>query len=316
MLWVDTLSDAPKPGGTDHRPAKLTQLKDLNRPGSTGESSYRAGDTQYHTLGFLQTPYEENDSHIVFHDQSSGQWYSPTHLEQVLSTSEYTQRMDPQKITFLAKLLVISHIVLSSVRRTLDAEPQLHDYRYFCRSTEEAIFFEGDFPLILDPWFSFGFGSRQESIIRDASSDYNRPAHAPVDSLGVALHGIGTARPQNFGRKRTDLAQAKQTVCADMDRRAGDIAKFAGPQFCSIVDDCLKVGAAISTIVDSERRESHEFVHLCNIVVRLSELEHQLENTISWRPENLAPGSWLRNCKQRASSCFSGRTQNRWGQAS
>ena len=284
LLLVDTPKKAPDSQPEDSLTTNLPRITNLDGPKDTATSSTSDQLSRIETWGYFPTPqrrYVSNDLHIVHRATTS--WQSPMHLADILSDPSYVEHITPIEITWLAKLLVTSHLCFLSVQRELNVQPRPSNYRFYCKPEDEFDPWVDGNPLVLKPFLSIGFGSSRKSTF-GAVSEFNHPPYASVMELGLVLYQIGAGRIINYGAGRAGFAQAKAKILRELERDSG-VDAFAGSSYVSIIEGCLNMWRRYRLYSDDlaamQRREEE---YLWEVVAQLSDDLQQLEDTVPMEP--------------------------------
>ena len=135
LLLLDTSREVPDSQDEGSMTTNLTPTTNLDGPKDTAMSSASKLLSRIETLGYFPTPQRRpisNDLHIVHRATTS--WRSPLHLADILSNPSYVEHITPIEITWLAKLLVTSHLCFLPVQRELNVQPRPSNYRYLLES--------------------------------------------------------------------------------------------------------------------------------------------------------------------------------------
>ena len=280
LLLVDTPKEIPDSQGEDSMTTNLPRMTDLDGPKGTATSSTSDQRSRIETWGYFPTPQRRSiskDLHIVHRATSS--WRSPLHLADILSNPSYVEHITPIEITWLAKLLVTSHLCFLPVQRELNVQPRPSNYRFYCKPEDEFDPWADGNPLVLKPFLSIGFGTSRKSIF-GAVSEFNHPPYASVMELGLVLYQIGSGRVVNYGAGRAGFAQAKAKILRELDRDSS-VDAIAGSSYVSIIEGCLHMWTKFRLCNDDlaamQRREEE---YLWEVVAQLSDDLQQLEDTV------------------------------------
>ena len=284
LLLVDTPKEIPDSQDEDSMTKNLPRMTNLDGPKGTAMSSTSDQRSRIETWGYFPTPQRRsisNDSHIVHRATTS--WRSPLHLADILSDPSYVERITPIEITWLAKLLVTSHLCFLPVQRELNVQPRPSNYRFYCKPEDEFDPWVDGNPLVLKPFLSIGFGTSRKSTF-GAVSEFNHPPYASVMELGLVLYQIGAGRVINYGAGRAGFAQAKAKILRELERDSS-VDAIAGSSYVSIIEGCLNMWTRFRLYSDDlaamQRREEE---YLWEVVAQLSDDLQQLEDTVSAEP--------------------------------
>ena len=284
LLLVDTPKEIPDSQDEDSMTKNLPRMTNLDGPKGTAMSSTSDQRSRIETWGYFPTPQRRsisNDSHIVHRATTS--WRSPLHLADILSDPSYVEHITPIEITWLAKLLVTSHLCFLPVQRELNVQPRPSNYRFYCKPEDEFDPWVDGNPLVLKPFLSIGFGTSRKSTF-GAVSEFNHPPYASVMELGLVLYQIGAGRVVNYGAGRAGFAQAKAKILRELERDSS-VDAIAGSSYVSIIEGCLNMWTRFRLYSDDlaamQRREEE---YLWEVVAQLSDDLQQLEDTVSAEP--------------------------------
>ena len=284
LLMVDTSKEVPGSQDEGTITKTLSQIMSLNglEDKATSNSSDRR--SQIETWGYFPTSRGQstpNDIHIVH--GATTLWRSPLCLTDVLSDPSYAKHITPIKITWLAKLLVTSHLCFLPVQRELNIQPRPSNYRFYCEPEDDFDPWIDGSPLVLKPFLSIGFGTSRKSMF-GAVSEFNHPPYASVMELGLVLYQIGAGRVINYGAGRAGLAQAKATILRELERDSS-VDAFAGSSYVSIIEGCLNMWTRFrqhsDDLASMQRREEE---YLSEVVAQLSDDLQILEENVPSEP--------------------------------
>ena len=226
LLFVETLKNPQaqldKVLNTD---SQMPELHDFTLPPSTG------GGVQ--ALGLFRTPSSRDHIHVLFRDNSK-RMYSPLHLADIVSSPDYRNHMNPTQLVQLVRLVMISHLFFSSVRNSLDRNPRLKDFRYFCRPGGMATEWDVEKPLVLRPWLSFGFGSSRRYNLGEEQGVQAISSPSLIE-LGLVLYQICVGEFMDYGPRYSSVTKAKSAALKGLNR----IDKAVGPTVTEIVQVLL-----------------------------------------------------------------------------
>ena len=284
LLLVDTPKEVPDSQHEDPMTTNLPRMANLDAPKDTAMSSTSDPRSRIETWGYFSTPQRRsisNDLHIVH--RATTLWRSPLHLADVISDPSYLEHITPIEITWLAKLLVTSHLCFLPVQRKLNVQPRPSNYRFYCKPEDEFDPWVDGNPLVLKPFLSIGLGTSRKSAL-GALSEFNHPPYASVMELGLLLYQIGAGRVINYGSGRAGLAQAKAKILRELERDSS-VDAFAGSSYVSIVEGCLNMWTRFRLYSDDlpamQRREEE---YLWEVVAQLSDDLQLLEDTVPTEP--------------------------------
>ena len=284
LLLVDTPKAIPDSQDKNSMTTSLPRMTNLDGPSGTAMSSTSDQRSRIETWGYFPTPQRRsmsNDLHIVHRATTS--WRSPLHLADILSDPSYVEHITPIEITWLAKLLVTSHLCFLPVQRELNVQPRPSNYRFYCKPEDDFDPWVDGNPLVLKPFLSIGFGTSRKPTF-GALSEFNHPPYASVMELGLVLYQIGAGRVINYGSGRAGLAQAKAKILRELERDSS-VDAFAGSSYVSIIEGCLNMWTRFRLYSDDlaamQRREEE---YLWEVVAQLSDDLQQLEDTVPMEP--------------------------------
>ena len=284
LLLIDTLKEVPGSQGEDSMTTNLPRIISLDGPEDTATSSTSGQRSQIKTWGYFSTPRHRsisNDFHIVHRATTS--WRGSLHLADIISDPSYVEHITPIEITWLAKLLVTSHLCFLPIQRELNIQPRPSNYRFYCKSEDECDPWVDGSPLVLKPFLSIGFGTSRKSTF-GALSEFNYPPYASVMELGLVLYQIGAGRVVNYGTGRKGLAQAKAKILRELERDSS-VDAFAGSSYVSIIEGCLNMWTRFRQHSDdlaAMQKREEEF--LSEVVAQLSDDLQLLEDTVPTEP--------------------------------
>ena len=276
LLFVETLKDPhPELDKVPDTGSPLPELHDLTLSPITGVG--------VETLGFFRAPSSKYNIHVLFRDNSK-QLYSPLHLANIISSSDYRHHMSPTQLVQLVRLVMTSHLYLSSVRDSLDINPRLTHFRYFCRDDETANRWNSEKPLVLRPWLSFGFGSPRRYNLGEEQGV--KTIYSPsLIELGLVLYQICVGEvidyPGDFS-----VGRAKSTALEGLNK----IDNAVGSTVTEIVQMLLSPASLAKTgekIGENEERE-----YILNAITTLIAYEERIEDTVT-KVEKEAPSPYL-----------------------
>ena len=275
LLFVETLKDPdPKLDNIPNTGSPLPELHDLMLPPIRGVG--------VETLGFFRAPSSKYNIHVLFRDNSK-QLYSPLHLANIISSSDYRDHMSPTQLVQLVRLVMTSHLYLSSVRDSLDVNPRLTHFRYFCRAGEKATGWDFEKPLVLRPWLSFGFGSSPRRYNLGEEQGVQTISSPSLIELGLVLYQICVGEVMNYAGD-SSVARAKSTALKGLNR----IDKAVGSTVTEIVQMLLSPASLAKTgdkIGENEERE-----YILNAITTLITYEERIEDTVAkWEKEAPSP---------------------------
>jgi hypothetical protein len=284
LLLVDTLKDVPSSQNGDTMITDLPRLRYLDDPRDPTQSRTLDERGRVETWGYFPTRRSRsvtNDLHIVH--QVTASWRNPLHLADILSDPSFVEHITPVEITWLAKMLVTSHLCFLPVQRDLNVQPRPSNYRFYCNAEEDFDAWAKDNPLVLKPFLSIGFGTSRKSTLGDPS-DFNHPPYASVMELGLVLYQIGAGRVINYGSGRAGLAEAKNRVLRELERES-NVDTLAGSSYVSIIQGCLNMSTRFrlysDDLVAMQRREVE---YLSEVVTQLSNDLQILEDRAPMEP--------------------------------
>ena len=284
LLLIDTPKKIPDSQDEDSMTTNLSRMTNLDGPKGTAMSSTSDQRSRIETWGYFPTPQRRSiskDLHIVHRATSS--WRSPLHLADILSNPSYVEHITPIEITWLAKLLVTSHLCFLPVQRELNVQPRPSNYRFYCKPEDDFDPWVDGNSLVLKPFLSIGFGTSRKSTF-GAVSEFNHPPYASVMELGLVLYQIGAGRVVNYGAGRAGFAQAKARILRELERDSS-VDAIAGSSYVSIIEGCLNMWTRFRLYSDDlaamQRREEE---YLREVVAQLSDDLQQLEDTLSAEP--------------------------------
>ena len=279
LLLVDTPKKVPCSQDENAITKNISRMTRLYGPkDATSKTSDQR--SQIETWGYFSTPQRRslpNDIHIVHRATTS--WRNPLCLTDILSDPSYVEHITPIEITWLAKLLVTSHLCFLPVQRELNIQPRPSNYRFYCKPEDDFDPWVDGSPLVLKPFLSIGFGTSRKSTF-GALSEFNHPPYASVMELGLILYQVGAGRIINYGAGRAGLAQAKAKILRELERDSS-VDAFAGSSYVSIIEGCLNMSARFRQHSDdlaSMRRREEEY--LSEVVAQLSDDLQILEDTV------------------------------------
>ena len=284
LLLVDTSKEVPGSQDEGSITTNFPQIMSLNGPEDKATSSASHQRSQIETWGYFSTSRGRstpNDIHIVHGATNS--WRSPLCLTDVLSDPSYVEHITPIEITWLAKLLITSHLCLLPVQRELNIQPRPSNYRFYCRPEDDFDPWIDGNPLVLKPFLSIGFGTSRKSTF-GAVSEFNHPPYASVMELGLVLYQVGAGRIINYGAGRSGLAQAKGKILRELEQDSS-LDAVAGSSYVSIIQGCLNMWTRFRQHSDDlaamQRREEE---YLSEVVAQLSEDLQLLEDKVPSEP--------------------------------
>ena len=270
LLLVDTQEDVPSSQNGDTMITDLPRLKYLDDPRDPTQNRTLDEKGRVETWGYFPTRRSRsvtNDLHIVH--QVTASWRNPLHLADILSDPSFVEHVTPVEITWLAKLLVTSHLCFLPVQRDLNVQPRPSNYRFYCNPDEDFDPWAKHNPLVLKPFLSIGFGTSRKSTL-GGPSDFNHPPYASVMELGLVLYQIGAGRVIHYGSGRAGLAEAKARVLRELERES-NVDTLAGSSYVSIIQGCLNMWTRFRLYSDDlvvmQRREVE---YLSEVVTQLS----------------------------------------------
>ena len=240
LLLIDTPKNVPGSQDEDFITKNLSRMMSSHGPKDAATSSSSGQRSQIETWGYFSTPPRRsppNDKHIVHRATTS--WRDPLCLTDILSNPSYVEHMTLIEITWLAKLLVTSHLCFLPVQRELNIQPRPSNYRFYCKPEDDFDPWVDGSPLVLEPFLSIGFGTSRKSTF-GALSEFNHPPYASVMELGLFLYQVGAGRVINYGAGRAGLAKAKAKILRELEQDS-NVDAFAGSSYVSIIEGCLNM---------------------------------------------------------------------------
>ena len=278
LLLIDTPEKVPGSQDEDSITKNLSPMMSLHGPKEEATSSSSGQRSQIETWGYFSTPPRRslpNDIHIVHRATTS--WRSPLCLTDILYDPSYVEHITPIEITWLAKLLVTSHVCFLPVQRELNIQPRPSNYRFYCKPEDDFDPCVDGSPLVLEPFLSIGFGTSRKSTF-GALSEFNHPPYASVMELGLVLYQVGAGRVINYGAGRAGLAQAKAKILRELEQDSS-VDAFAGSSYVSITEGCLNMWTRFRQHSDDlaamQRREEE---YLLEVVAQMSDDLQLLED--------------------------------------
>lgn len=244
------------------------ELHNLEKPTQLEASSSQQLVEQW---GYFSAEGSEN-LHIVYHD-TQGQWSSRANLADILTGTDFRQRISPVQVVQLARIITSAHLYLGAVKRKC-ADPRPTNYRFYRTSDEEDVW-DDSMPLVLRPWISFGFGQRPPPRKLGGGSGPVRSPNASMIELGLLLYQIGSGVNLDYGLGASGLAAAKAEALKSLnvlDRRVGST-------YVDIVRDILEFKAPASYLT-AGNVENDETEYVKKAISSLLEYEQVLENTV------------------------------------
>ena len=283
LLFVETLKYPQTQSDIDANVGSpMLELHDLALPPVKGEG--------VETLGFFRSPSPTYHIHILFRDNSK-EFYSPLHLANIVSSSDYRDHMNPTQLIQLVRLVMKSHLFFSSVRDSLDINPRLINFRYFCRAGEKATKWDFEKPLVLRPWLSIGFGSPRRYNLGEEQGvqTISRPS---LIELGLVVYQICVGEVLDYGAGDRGVTEAKLTALKGLNK----IDNAVGTAVTEIVQVLL---SPMNLVAPGEMiGETEENEYLLNAITTLITYEEKVEDTVTDKEKEVSPPSLSLNPKR------------------
>lgn len=266
LLFVETLKDPhPEVDIIPDTGAPMPELLNLTLPPVT------SGGVE--TLGFFRAPSSRHNIQVLFRDNSK-QFSSPLHLADIVKSSEYRDHMNPTQVVQLMRLVMKSYLFFSSVRDSLDINPRLQHFRYFCRAgKEKATGWDVERPLVLRPWLSFGFGSPRRYNLGEEQGVQTISSPSLIE-LGLVLYQICVGEVMDYGAGST-VTKAKLDALKGLNR----IDNAVGPTVTEIIQVLLSPTSLVAAGEKIEEDGETEFI--LNAITTLITYEEKIEDTMT-----------------------------------
>ena len=266
LLFAETLKNPlTKPDKVLDTTSAMRELHDLALPRST--------DKGVETLGFFRTPSSRDHIHVLFRDNSK-RFHSPLNLADIVRSSDYRYHMNPTQLVQLVRLVMKSYLFFSSVRDSLDINPGLKHFRYFCRAGENATMWDVEKPLVLRPWLSFGFGSAPKRYDLGEEQGVQGISNPSLIELGLVLYQICVGQVMVYGAG-SSVTAAKLMALKGLNR----IDNAVGPTVTEIVQKLLAPSSLVAA--GEQIGENEEIEYLLNAITTLTTYEEKIEDTMT-----------------------------------
>lgn len=266
LLFAETLKNPlTEPDKVLDTTSAMPELRDL---------ALRSGtDKGVETLGFFRTPSSRDYIHVLFRDNSK-RFHSPLHLADIVKSSDYRDHMNPTQLVQLVRLVIKSYLFFSSVRDSLDINPGLNHFRYFCRDGEKATTWDVEKPLVLRPWLSFGFGSTPKRYDLGEEQGVQGISNPSLIGLGLVLYQICVGQVMVYGAG-SSVTTAKLTALKGLNR----IDNAVGPTVTEIVQKLLSPTSLVAA--GEQIGENEEIEYLLYAITTLTTYEEKIEDTMT-----------------------------------
>lgn len=204
-LAVEVLAETPSNTQTSSPPTScepLRSLHDLRQilvDSPAGDNFKRLG-----TIARTATPLEV---HQLFSTHER-EWQSFTDLNLTLDREEFCNRLSPVQRLKFASLIAIAHVYFAKIRVSCDRITP-SNFVYYAPHAQPAEWSDCE-PFVLNPYLSFGFGSRKPLKSLGGASGVPALKNSVVAELGLLMYQVGSSSKVSYGQGLEGFRRAKE----------------------------------------------------------------------------------------------------------